>query len=128
LVLTACADGTVRIWDLAAGRLSVPPLAQDGRVIHAAFDAEGGRVISGAEDGIARIWDAGTGKPRGLPFVHDFPLRTAAFAADDRIVTTGDDNTRGEGEACVWDADRNLVFRRATAQKVQGVTHNDRGI
>jgi WD40 repeat protein len=61
--------------------------------------------------------------------VHAFPVRYAAFCAEGRVVTTAEDNRLGEGEACVWDAaTRNPVFRRPTAQKVQGVAPNDRRI
>jgi WD40 repeat protein/cytochrome c-type biogenesis protein CcmH/NrfG len=129
LVLTACADGTVRVWDLAAGRLTVSPLDQDNRVTHVAFDSEGRRVVTATEDGVTRIWDASSGRPQEQPFVHDFPVRSAEFISDGRIVITSEDNTRGEGEASIWDpAKRKLVFRRATEQKVQGVAPNDRGI
>jgi WD40 repeat protein len=129
LVLTACADGTVRVWDLATGRLSVPPLDQGDRVTQGAFDREGRHVVTAAEDGVARIWDAHSGRPQGRPLVHEFPVRSAAFIAAERVATTGEDNSRGEGEACVWDARKRMpLFRRATAQKVQGVTPRDRGV
>jgi WD40 repeat protein/tRNA A-37 threonylcarbamoyl transferase component Bud32 len=127
-VLTACADGTVRVWDLAAGRLAIPPLEGDERVTHVAFGADGRRVVTACEDGLARIWDAASAQPQGS-LVHPFPVRYAAFAEKGRVVTTAEDNSRGEGEACVWDAAiRKPVFRRRTAQKVQGVAPGDLGI
>jgi WD40 repeat protein/serine/threonine protein kinase len=129
LVLAACADGTVRLWDLAAGRLTVPPLEHDDTVTHVAFDPSGRRVVTAGTDRTVRVWDAALGRPLGQPLVHRFPVRYAALNDKGRVVTATEDNVRGEGEACVWDAATgNLVFQRATAQKVQGVTPTDRGV
>jgi eukaryotic-like serine/threonine-protein kinase len=129
LVLTACADGTVRVWDLATGRLAMPPLDHDDAVTQVAFDSDGRRVVMAGEDRIVRIWDSASGRPHGPPLVHAFPVRYAAFSTEGRVVTTTEDNVLGQGEACVWNtATRNLVFRRATTQKVAGVTPTDRGI
>jgi WD40 repeat protein len=128
-VLTASADGTVRVWDLAASRLAVPPLEGDDRVTQVAFDVDGRRVVTAGEDRLARIWDAASAQPQGPPLVHAFPVRYAAFTPEGRVITTAEDNSRDQGQACVWDAaTAKQVFRRATIQKVQGVAPGDRGI
>jgi WD40 repeat protein/Flp pilus assembly protein TadD len=127
LVLTACADGTVRVWDLAAGRLASPPLEGDDRLTHAAFDQAGRQVVTAAEDRIARIWDAAAAQPHGLPLVHSFPVRHAAFTTEGRVVTSAEDNRQGKGEACVWDAaTQQTLYRLPTVQQVQGVAPGDR--
>jgi WD40 repeat protein len=129
LVLTACADGTVRVWDLAAGRLSAPPLEHDALVTRAEFDRTGRLAVTASEDRTARVWDATSGRAQGSRLVHSSPVRSAAFAVDGRVVTTSEDHTRGEGEACVWDAATGkLLFQRATAQVVPGVSPSDRGV
>jgi WD40 repeat protein/Flp pilus assembly protein TadD len=128
-VLTACADGTVRIWDLAAGRLALPPLEHNEGVSHATFDADGRRAVTAGEDRTARVWDMTSGRSQGPLLIHAAPVRYAAFNADGQVVTAAEDNTLGEGEACVWDATTgNLVFQRPTAQLVRGGTLADRGV
>jgi WD40 repeat protein/Flp pilus assembly protein TadD/tRNA A-37 threonylcarbamoyl transferase component Bud32 len=127
-VLTVSADRAVRVWDLAAGRLAMPPLDHDGTITHVAFDPQRRRVVTAGVDRTARVWDAASGQPQ-LYLAHKFEVRYAMLTADGRALTATDDNTRGEGEALAWDgATGNLLFERATAQKVQGVTPSDRGV
>jgi len=129
LVLTACADGTVRLWDLAAGRLAVAPLEHDDLVTCAAFDPKGQLAVTGSDDRIARKWDVASGRSEAPPLVHASPVRYAAFSADGRVLTTAEDNARDRGQACVWDpATGRIQFERATMQQVQGVLPHDRAV
>jgi len=55
-------DGTVRVWDLAAGREQAKLTGHRGWVRAVAVTADGARAVSGAEDGTVRVWDLATGK------------------------------------------------------------------
>lgn len=129
LVLTASADRAVRVWDLASGRLATPPLEHDDAVSHAAFDQSGRRAVTAGDDRVACVWDLASGRRQGPRLVHAHQVVYAAFAADGRVVTTGEHNQGGVGEACVWDAVAGkLLSRRTTAQRIMGVPDTDRTV
>jgi WD40 repeat protein len=53
----ACADGTIRLWDVAAGE-EVAELRGHGGYVHAlAFSPDGTRLVSGAGDSTVRLWE-----------------------------------------------------------------------
>src|SRR4051794_19699416 len=55
-------DGTVRLWDVAAGRETSTLRGHDGWVSGVAFTPDGRAVASGSNDGTIRLWDAATGR------------------------------------------------------------------
>ena len=57
-----------RAW--SADGFLVPPLKHGDRVLAAAFDPRGERVMTASADKTARIWDARTGEPIGKPLQH----------------------------------------------------------
>jgi hypothetical protein len=59
-IVTASADGTVRIWDAANGKGTV--VLRNGLIQSAAFSPDGTRIVTASHDKTARIWDASTGK------------------------------------------------------------------
>ena len=77
-----------------------------GRVYHAAFSADGCRVVTASADKSAQIWDAETGLPIGNPLKHKQDVYHAEFSADGRrVVTASFDNT-----ARIWDAQTGLLL------------------
>ncbi len=55
-LLTASADGTARLWDVATGKSLGPPLIHRGPVAAAAFSADGRVALTGSYDNTARLW------------------------------------------------------------------------
>ena len=55
-------DGTVRVWDLAAGQQQATLTGHEGAVMSVAVTADGARAVSGGEDGTVRVWDLATGQ------------------------------------------------------------------
>jgi WD40 repeat protein len=70
IVVSAGRDGTVRIWDLAAGQArGLPITAHRGGVSSVAVGEVDSVpvIVSGGWDGTLGIWDLAAGQPRGLP-------------------------------------------------------------
>ena len=115
-VVTASADGTVRLWDAASGKpvgepmKSGPPLnsaqfSGDNTLLwnivgkySAQFSPDSQRVVT-ASVNMAQVWDA-SGKPIGEPMKHETYVFSAQFSPDgQRVVTASWDKT-----ARLWDA------------------------
>jgi len=65
-VAAGCADGAVRLWDVAAGESTATLLGHSGHVWSVAFEenSDAGRVVlvTGGQDGKALLWDADAGR------------------------------------------------------------------
>ena len=58
-------DGTSYLsasWDAATGELLQTLTSHRGRVWHAAFTLDGGRIVTAGADGSVIVWDAGSGE------------------------------------------------------------------
>jgi WD40 repeat protein/tetratricopeptide (TPR) repeat protein len=86
-VVTASADRTARVWDLATGEAITSPLRHDDEVTQALFSPDGRLVLTASKDGTARLWNAGTGQPAAR-FAHRGPVDHVAFSPDGRLVLT----------------------------------------
>ncbi|WP_433337727.1 WD40 repeat domain-containing protein [Spirillospora sp. CA-294931] len=88
-------DGTVRLWDLAAGRCA-RVLQAPGGVL--AVRLTGDRVLAATEDGKAASWSAATGERLGewTVALSASRLTAACFDADgERVLTAGSDRLAG---------------------------------
>ena len=52
------ADGSIRVWDVAAGVGLLTLRGHKGGVAGLAFTADGTKLVSVGEDSAARVWDA----------------------------------------------------------------------
>jgi WD40 repeat protein/serine/threonine protein kinase len=100
-------DRTVRVWDVATGRLAGPPLVHPNSLTAAALSRDGQWVLTGAGDpqiladnakgGTTRLWQTKTGKCiASRP--HKFRVSAVAFGPRDELALTGD----ALGVAQVW--------------------------
>ena len=96
----AAMDGTVRVWDLAAGR--------DAGVARPATTAvcgrwrsprTGARAVTGGEDGTVRVWDLATGTGAASSPATTAACGAVAVTADGRAAVSGG----GDGTVRVWD-------------------------
>ena len=84
-------DGSIRIWNLRAGR-EVRTL-QHGDYAGCISFAGGSRLLSSGIDGIVRLWDLKTGKVLKTG-MHDKPVRGLAASKDGSIaLSASNDNT-----------------------------------
>jgi WD40 repeat protein len=100
-ILTATADGVIRIWDSATDQqlLSFPGF---GPLNDAAFSPDGKSIVIANNDGDARILNARTGKLTGVLTPSgggSYAVSSAAFSPDGRLIVT----TYADGTARIWD-------------------------
>jgi WD40 repeat protein/serine/threonine protein kinase len=96
---SAGGDGTVRIWDVAAGAEILVLRGHDGPVYGVNFAPDGKRLASAGGDGTVRIWDATTGQPAGVLRGHEGIVYSVAISPDGtRLASAGADRT-----ARLWD-------------------------
>jgi WD40 repeat protein len=83
-VLTACADGTARIWRAGDGA-PIATLRHRGPVTSGSFSRDGKLVLTTSRDGTARLWRAETGAPV-LVFEHGRPVLSGSLSDDGRLL------------------------------------------
>lgn len=100
-ILTACSDGTARIWEAAGGKELLCIALQGGvSPTTACFNRDATRVLTAARDTVA-IWDAADGKLLVSLKGHEALVRSAAYNADySRVLTASADGT-----ARIWSPD-----------------------
>jgi WD40 repeat protein len=103
-VIIGSADGSLRIWNVATGKLLREPLPHGDTgtspIFDLALDANDTRVVSAGGDGTARVWNTNTGKSVAQWLKHRGIIVSAAFSPDGaRVVTASIDGT-----ARVWDS------------------------
>jgi WD40 repeat protein len=108
-VTTACRDGTVRVWDLAAAAAGDTLLQHNDLCLHVAFSPHGTRVLSTSRDGTAQLFTLTPSRHVLRTFRHAGVIIHASFSPDGRKAATASfDRT-----ARVWDldGDQSVVLR-----------------
>jgi len=103
LLASASGDGTVRLWNLASGRLVGEPIRAGPGVITVAFSPDGKLLATAGGDAAVRRWDTATSRPIGAPLrmtTHDGAFGVA-FSPDGKLLASGDAN----GTVLEWNAD-----------------------
>ena len=101
-ILTATADGIIRVWDSASDKqlVSFPGF---GSLNSAAFSAAGTQIVTANDDGTARVLNDRTGEVIGLLTPSgggSYAVSSAAFSPDGRLIVT----TYADGTARIWNA------------------------
>jgi WD40 repeat protein len=86
---SASADGTIHIWDVAAGQIREVLRGHAGRVWSVAYSPDGKRLASSGTDGAIWLWDTDAIAGRS-PLLQTQGFVTAvAFSPDGKLLATG---------------------------------------
>ncbi|HEY7154949.1 MAG TPA: protein kinase [Gemmataceae bacterium] len=98
-LVVVCAGETARLWAIASGKETCPPLKHDGEVLIATINPDATRMATGCKDGAVHVWDLSTGKEVYPPLRHADSVYSIRFSADGRRLLTASEDSK----ARVWD-------------------------
>jgi WD40 repeat protein len=98
-LLSAGDDGTLRLWDVEAGRQVHRLSRHRGPLTAAVFSPGGGQAASAGRDGTLRLWDLRNGGQIRIFRGHQQAAAAVAFAPDDRRLLSGSP----DGTVRLWD-------------------------
>ena len=94
LAVSASADDTLNMWDLASGQLVRTLQGHIGWVNGVAVTADGRLAVSAAGDNTLMVWDLASGQPVRTLRGHTHSVNGVAVTADGRLVVSASgDNT-----------------------------------
>lgn len=91
LLLTTCADGYVRVWEVENGRLLEKHLAHPVGVRSLAVSNDSRLLVTGGEDRNARVWKLPEFVETAA-FPHQFAVTQVGLLEGNNLVVTSDDN------------------------------------
>jgi WD40 repeat protein len=118
-LVSASADGTVRVWDVETGKVAHALLGHQGHVRSAVFSPTADLIASGDEHGKVRVWDVVSGRLLRIVDGHAGAVLCLAVLPKDKILATGGDDRTVR----LWDlgSGRELHSVREHAQPVLAV-------
>jgi WD40 repeat protein/serine/threonine protein kinase len=87
-ILTACADGSARLWDGTNGQLRQTYRGGSRFLVDATTSPDGSMIVGGGGDGVLRFWETSSGLPLWRMPAHKSHLIGIRVDGDD-IVTRG---------------------------------------
>jgi WD40 repeat protein len=113
--LSASADGTLKVWDMASGLLLRSMSSGSSAVTSVAISPDGRWVLSGGADGAIKLWNLSDGSEVRSLHGHDGSVGGVAFSADGRQGLSGgaDQTVR------VWDLSSGRETRTLTVMQAQ---------
>jgi WD40 repeat protein/serine/threonine protein kinase len=115
----------VTVWDLASGRLAIPPLPHPFTVRGIAFGPEGKLLATGDQGGTVYLWELPAGRLRGRPLVQPAKVIALALSGDGKTLLVGMEG----GTVALWDVETAtaLVMRQAHSGGVLAVAFSPDG-
>lgn len=123
-LVTADADGTGQIWNLATGHREHLLALHRDRLTSARFSPDGTLVVTASADHDAMVWDVETGVRHDLLRGHGAIVSDAAFSPDGRWIVTA-----GPGTAGLWEVrtGKLLTFLRGHIGILSAAEFGDEG-
>jgi WD40 repeat protein len=100
---SAGADGKVKVWDPASGKLLLTLAGRGGRVYAVAFRPDGKLLAAGLDNGVVLVWDVATGQEAfslRKDLANHLPVTGLSFSPDGTRLAS----FVGDGTVKVWDA------------------------
>jgi WD40 repeat protein len=98
-IVSAGADGTLKIWEPATGKARASLQAHDHGISACAVSADGSLIVSASYDATFKVWDAKTAEERARVRGHDGSVSACAVSPDGSVVLFGG----ADGVLEVWD-------------------------
>jgi WD40 repeat protein len=92
-------DKTLKVWDIASGKLRWTLPSASGHINAVAIAPDGKIAATGSEDRMARLWDLTTGRQLAMLKGHQDEVTAVAIRAEDRSLVSGS----RDGTIKVWD-------------------------
>src|SRR5207237_825476 len=105
ILATGSVDHTVRLWDVASGRLLFTLRDHQGPINSIAFRPDGKRLVSAGNDARVIIWNVADGKKITTFNGHTQPVFTVAWRPDGKLLASAG----ADGKVLVWGEDRKIV-------------------
>jgi WD40 repeat protein len=87
-------DGTIALWDVAGGRVSMVLQGYTQRVSSLAISPDGKHLAAGGLDGVITLWDPTTGaKENGFAYGHGGEVTSLAFSPRGTTLASGGKDT-----------------------------------
>ncbi len=110
LLITGSEDNSLKLWDVATGRVIRTFVGHSNWVTSVAFSPDAKRVVSGGADNSIRIWDVSTGRAERKIDDTDMVM-SVAFSPDGRSLLSGGGGPYGAGTLKLWDASNGQIIR-----------------
>lgn len=92
LVISAGADRTLKLWDVASGRELQTLTGHSGEIHACAFSPDGRLVVSGSFDNTLRLWEVARGRELCTLAGHHGWVVACTFSPDGRLVVSGSED------------------------------------
>jgi WD40 repeat protein len=99
LAISARADSTLCLWEIATGQVRTTFTGHRGTVYCATFGPNDATLLSGSDDSSAILWDTTTGRVLHEFRGHSGPVLSVALSPDGRLAATGSHDSTVR----VWD-------------------------
>jgi WD40 repeat protein len=101
---TAGRGSSIKIWNLAFGKLEQIMLGHIGQITGLAISPDLRTLVSGSDNGDVKLWDLRTGQELIGLRRHAGPILFAEFSGEGRLLITGGIDANSRGEIAFWDA------------------------
>ena len=106
MLASGCFDNSVKVWDVASGKLQTVLKGHKDYVVDACFSPDGKLLASASEDTTAKIWDLQSGQAIATLPTGKLGAAKVCFSPDGRLLATGG----WDGKGKLWDtATGNLI-------------------